>query len=84
MAYDLRRLRLRGLTERIAGTRHYCLTGNGLRTALVFHRTYALVLRASLAGELAPEAAPTAPLNKVLERFDGELQHLWEGQSVAA
>ena len=28
--------------------------------------------------------APPAPLNKVLERFDGELQRLWEGQAVAA
>ena len=84
MTYDLRRLRLRGLIERIAGTRRYRLTADGLRTALVFHRTYARVLRPSLAAALAPEAAPTAPLNKVLERFDGELQRLWEGQSVAA
>ena len=39
---------------------------------------------APLAAALAPEAAPTGPLNKVLEHFDGELQRLWEGQSVAA
>lgn len=84
MTYDLRRLRLRGLIERIAGTRRYRLTPDGLRTALVFHRTYARVLRPSLSAALAPEAAPTALLNKALEHFDGELQHLWEGHCVGA
>ena len=29
-------------------------------------------------------AGPTGRLDNVLEHFDGELQHLWEGQSVAA
>ena len=52
--------------------------------APVFHSTYARVLRPSLAAALAKEAAPTTPLNKVLERFDGRLQRLWKGQSVAA
>lgn len=78
--YDLRR---RELIARIAGTRRYRLTANRLRTALVFDRTYARVLRPSLAAALAPGATPTAPPNKVLERFAGELQCPWEGQSVA-
>lgn len=84
MTYDLRRLRLRGLIERIARTRRYRLAADGLRTALVFHRTYARVLRPSLSAALAPEAAPTTPLNKALEHFADKLQHLWEGQSVGA
>ena len=42
----------------------------------VFHRAYARVLHPSLAAALAPEAAPTGPLDKVVEHFDGELQRL--------
>ena len=62
--YDLRRLRLRGLIERIAGTRRYRLTADGLRAALVFHRTDARVLRPSLAAALAPGAAPMHPATR--------------------
>ena len=84
MTYDLRRPRRPGLIERIVGTWRYRPTSDGLRTALVFHRTYARVLRPSLSAALDPDAAPTAPLNKALEHFDSELQHLWEGRCVGA
>ena len=82
MTHDPRRRR--GLIERIAGTRRYRLTPDGLRTAPVFHRTYARVLRSSLSAALDANAAPTAPFNKALEHFDSELQHLWEGHCVGA
>lgn len=84
MTYDLRRLRLRGLIERVPGTRRYRLTEEGLHTALCYHRTHARVLRPALATAAAPEAAPTAPLRKLFAGFDQELAHLWQGQSVAA
>jgi hypothetical protein len=45
MSYDLRRLRLHGLIERIPKTHRYRLTSFGLRTALLFTRVYARALR---------------------------------------
>ena len=44
MTYDLRRLRLRGLTERIPHRQRYRLTAEGLCIALAYHRTQARVL----------------------------------------
>ena len=45
MTYDLRRLRLHGLIERIPGHHRYRLTDFGLRLALFYTRTYARLLR---------------------------------------
>ena len=52
--YDLRRLRLRGLIERIPRTRRYRVTENGLRTALCYHRTHARVMRSAIAVSFDP------------------------------
>jgi hypothetical protein len=49
MTYDLRRLRLHGLIDRIPNTHRYRLTPTGLRTALFYTRVYARVLRPGLA-----------------------------------
>jgi hypothetical protein len=40
MSYDLRRMRLHGLIERIPKTHHYRLTALGLKTALFYTRAY--------------------------------------------
>jgi hypothetical protein len=45
VSYELRRLRLHGLIERIEGTHRYHLTAQGLRTVLFYQRTYARVIR---------------------------------------
>ena len=58
MTYDLRRLRLHGIIERIPRSHRYQLTADGLRIALFFSRTYTRLLRPGLA-ELMP-GAPTA------------------------
>jgi hypothetical protein len=44
MSYDLRRLRLHGLIQRIANTHRYQLTAQGLKVAMFFSRTYVLAL----------------------------------------
>ena len=49
MTYDLRRLRLHGLIERLPGSHRYRVTAEGLRVALFFTRTYARILRPGLA-----------------------------------
>lgn len=84
MTYDLRRLRLRGLIERIPRTRRYRVTEDGFRTALCFHRTYARVLRPSLSVLFDTAASDPTPLQKAVQRFDREIDRLWEGQTVAA
>jgi hypothetical protein len=60
MSYDLRRLRLHGLIERIPKTHRYLLTSFGLRSALLLTRVYARVLRPGepCADELAPFDPP--------------------------
>jgi hypothetical protein len=59
MSYELRRLRLHGLIERLPGTHRYRLTERGLQTALFYTRVYARILRPGLA--LLHPDAPTAP-----------------------
>jgi len=49
MTYDLRRLKLHGLIEKVAGTRRYRVTQQGLRLAMFFTRTYDRLLRPGLA-----------------------------------
>ena len=60
MSYDLRRLRLHGLIERIAKTNRYQLTAQGLKIAMFFSRTYARLLRPGLA-EITDRSHPPAP-----------------------
>ena len=68
MTYDLRRLRLHGVIERIPHTHRYQVTPFGLRVAMLFTRTYARVLRPGLALVLDPLAMET-PLGRQLERL---------------
>jgi hypothetical protein len=55
LSYDLRRLRLHGLIERLPGTRRYQLTEQGMRTAMFYTRVYQRILRPGLA-LLSPQA----------------------------
>ncbi len=70
ITYDLRRLRLHGLIERIPGTHRYRVTSAGLRTALFFTRVHARILRPGLAHILSlapPEDAVLRPYFDKLE-----------------
>jgi len=64
MTYDLRRLRLHGLIERLSGTHRYRLTARGLQTALFYTRVYARILRPGLALINATAVAPRASLQR--------------------
>ena len=48
VSYELRRLRLHGLIERIEGTHRYRLTPEGLGTVVFYQRTYARIIRPGL------------------------------------
>jgi hypothetical protein len=62
MSYELRRLRLHGLIERLPKTHRYRLTGEGLRTALFYTRVYTRILRPAMApvSPAAPAGSPQA------------------------
>jgi hypothetical protein len=69
MTYDLRRLRLHGIVERMPHTHRYRVTPFGLRVALFFTRTYARLLRQGLAHTFDPGAIPN-PLRRQFDRLD--------------
>lgn len=60
MSYELRRLRLHGLIERLPATHRYRLTDEGLRTALFYTRVYARILRPGMA-PVVPAASAASP-----------------------
>jgi hypothetical protein len=55
MTYDLRRLRMHGLIERIPKTRRYQLTDTGLHHALLFTHAHDHLLRTGLAEIVDPD-----------------------------
>lgn len=74
MTYDLRRLRLHGLIERIPKSHRYQLTPFGLRTALFFSRSYTRLLRpgfACLTSKTPSEGGP--PLRHAFNRLEQEI-----------
>jgi len=70
MTYELRRLRLHGLIERIPRSHRYRLTRQGIGTALFFTRSYARVLRSG-AAQIYPE--PWAGATPLRRAFDAVL-----------
>ncbi|MGH9340440.1 MAG: hypothetical protein ACRD1R_12840 [Acidobacteriota bacterium] len=58
MTYELRRLRLHGLIERIPRTHRYRATDQGLRTAMLLTRAYDRLLRPGLTATLSTHQFP--------------------------
>jgi hypothetical protein len=57
MTYDLRRLRLKGLIQRVPEKNRYVLTPRGRRGALFFTKTFARIFRPAMA-RLDPTLPP--------------------------
>ncbi len=74
MTYDLRRLRLHGLIERVPRSHRYRLTKTGIVTALFFTRSYARVLRSWMAQAIPVDWPGSTPLrnsfNTILQSID--------------
>jgi hypothetical protein len=78
LTYDLRRLRLHGIIERITGTHRYRLTEFGLRITLFFSRVYARLLRPGL-DEIIPMARGGGThLGKLFASIDLEIERMCE------
>jgi hypothetical protein len=83
MSYDLRRLRLHGLIERIPGTHRYTVTDHGLRLAIYLTRVHTRLLRAGLSDLLDDAALPT-PIRRHLDRFTHAVNELSRDHNLAA
>ncbi len=84
MTYDLRRLRLHGLIERIPRSHRYRLTDFGRRAALFDVRVYARVLRPGLS-LILPDAHPVdAPLRAAFDALDHSIDDWCARASLAA
>ena len=84
MTYDLRRLRLHGIVRRIPHSHRYELTPLGLRVALLFSRTYARLLRPTLA-EIMPNAPPSAsPIRATFDKLEQLITHACQEVKLAA
>ncbi|HEX5938723.1 MAG TPA: hypothetical protein VFZ12_00010 [Dehalococcoidia bacterium] len=70
MTYDLRRLRLHGLIERLPRTHRYRLTQDGLHAALFFTRTYTRLFRPGLAQVIPVISPPNSPLRAAFDQLD--------------
>jgi hypothetical protein len=77
MTYDLRRLRRKGIIQRIPRTHRYQLTSEGRRLAVFFTKTYTRIVNPSLA-ELDPtlpdHIAQRTPLAQTWRAFEHALQ----------
>jgi hypothetical protein len=83
MSYDLRRLRLKGLLQRVPHTTRYTITPLGRRVALVFSKLYLRILRPGAAALADPSARLPHPLQQALARVDAALADLWEQAQLA-
>jgi len=76
MTYDLRRLRLHGLIQRVPKSHRYLATNFGFRAATFLSRSYARLLRPGLAHIHGPEPPP-ANLRNAFRRLDDAIDKLW-------
>jgi hypothetical protein len=73
MSYDLRRLRLHGLIERLKGSHRYRLTPAGLKVALFYSRTYQQVIRPGLSLLHDPRELNHSKLATSYRQFENQM-----------
>jgi hypothetical protein len=82
MSYDLRRLRLHGLIERIEKSHRYRLTKEGLAVVHLYHRTYARLLRPALSVINGPPIIDCTPEGKPLHRLQSAMDNFIYSQAA--
>ena len=70
MTYQLRRLKLHGLIERVPKTHRYCLTSFGFRVAVFCTRTYARILRPGLGLALPANSPYPRSLQRCFDKLE--------------
>lgn len=84
MTDDLRRLRLKGLIHRMAGSHRYTATTYGLKVAFFYSKLYLSILRPQWPALMATDDALPRPLREALDHLDTEIQKLYEEAAFAA
>ena len=80
ITYQLRRLRLHGLIERLPNSFRYRVTEFGFRTALFLTRAYNRILRPGLAAALPALRAIHGPLKRAFDNIDAQV-NTWANQA---
>ena len=80
VTYQLRRLRLHGLIERLPNSFRYRVTEFGFRTALFFTRAYNRILRPGLAAALPALRSIDNPLKLAFIKIDEQIK-MWISQA---
>lgn len=83
ITYQLRRLRLHGLIERLPCSFRYRVTEFGLRVALFFTRTYSRILRPGFAAILPSLRAIDGPIKRAFDKLNTEV-NAWIEQAQLA
>ena len=73
MSYDLRRLRLHRLIQRLKGSHRYRLTPAGLKVALFYSRTYQHVIRPGLSLLHSPQDIASSGLARTYQQFENQM-----------
>ncbi|HYU46230.1 MAG TPA: hypothetical protein VEK84_08645 [Terriglobales bacterium] len=84
MTYDLRRLRLHGMIERIPKTHRYRVTDFGLRAALYFTRVHARLYRPGVAQILSNGPPMSAGLQRAFHKLETEIDQQIQRAKLAA
>ena len=84
VTYQLRRLRLHGLIERLPNSFRYRVTDFGFRVALFFARTYNRLLRPGLAAALPALRAVTTPLKRAFDALTAQIDRTIKEAQLAA
>ena len=84
VTYQLRRLRLHGMIERLPNSFRYRVTDFGFRVALFFTRTYNRLLRPGLAAALPALRAIATPLKRAFDTLTAQIDRTIKEAQLAA
>lgn len=84
ITYDLRRLRLHGLIQRVPGTFRYQVTGTGQRSAQFLTRVHDRLLRTGLAEVTDPDPPAPAALRAADRAYQTAIDDLTRQAGLAA
>jgi len=77
MSYDLRRLRLHGLIERIPRSHRYRVTAEGMRAAIFLLRAHTHLLRPGMAAAVDRAPPAVTPIQATIARIDHAVERAW-------
>jgi len=84
MTYELRRLRLHGLIERIPDTHRYRVTDHGMAIAVFLTRVHHRLIRTGLTELEDPDPIAPTPLRRSLDKLHAEIDRAAVRSRLAA